>query len=78
MTDAEVIKDITIHPVFTLDDQLRLFDASKGRSEIQTWLEAIIRFHEGPDAPQTKIDTLLDLVTDTFLKDVKRPIPDYR
>lgn len=78
MTDAEVIKDITIHPVFTLDDQLRLFDTSKGRSEIQTWLEAIIRFHEGANASQAKIDALLNLVTDRFLKCVKRPIPEYR
>ena len=78
MSDAEVIKDTTIHPVFTLDDQLRLFDARNGRSEIQTWLEAILRFHDGTAFSRSKADALLRLVTGSFLEDVKRPIPDYR
>lgn len=78
MTDAEVIKDITIHPVFTLDDQLRLFDATRGRSEVQQWLDAIIRFQEGIGDEEAFVDERLRMATGFFLKKVGRPIPDYR
>lgn len=78
MTDAEVIKDITIHPVFTLDDQLRLFDATRGRSEVQQWLDAIIRFQAGVGEGEAFVDERLGMATGFFLKKVKRPIPEYR
>ena len=38
MSDAEVIKDITIHQVFLLEDQLRMFNAEHSRSDMQDWL----------------------------------------
>lgn len=78
MSDAEVIKDITIHQVFLLDDQLRLFNAEHSRSDMQNWLAAMIRFNAGDAYSQDKAEELLGLVTDTFLKKVERPIPEYR
>ncbi len=78
MSDAEVIKDITIHQVFLLDDQLRLFNNRHSSSDMQNWLADIIRFHAGDAYSQDKADELIGLVTGTFLEKVERPIPEYR
>lgn len=78
LSDAEVIKDITIHQVFLLDDQLRLFNAGHSRSDMQNWLAAMIRFHAGTAYSQDNAEELLGLVTDAFLKKVERPVPEYR
>lgn len=78
MSDAEVIKDITIHQVFLLEDQLRMFSAGHPRSDMQDWLAPIIRFHAGDAYSQNKTEELLGLVIGTFLEQVKRPIPEYR
>ena len=78
MSDAEVIKDITIHQVFLLEDQLRMFNAEHSRSDMQDWLASIIRFHAGDAYSQDKTEELLGLVTGAFLEKVERPIPEYR
>ena len=78
LSDAEVLKDITTHPVFTLDDQIRLFDNEHAYSEVQVWLDSIIQFHAGAAYTQTKADQMLKSVTGNFLERVKRPVPDYR
>ena len=78
MSDAEVIKDITIHQVFLLEDQLRMFSAEHSRSDMQDWLASIIRFHAGDAYSQDKTEELLGLVTGAFLEKVERPIPEYR
>ena len=78
MSDAEVIKDITIHQVFLLEDQLRMFSAEHSRSDMQDWLASIIRFHARDAYSQDKTEELLGLVTGAFLEKVERPIPEYR
>ena len=78
MSDAEVIKDITIHQVFLLEDQLRMFNAEHSRSDMQDWLASIIRFHAGDAYSRDKTEELLGLVTGAFLEKVERPIPEYR
>lgn len=75
MSDAEVIKDITIHQVFLLEDQLRMFNAEHSRSDMQDWLASIIRFHAGDAYSRDKTEELLGLVTGAFLEKVERPTP---
>jgi NitT/TauT family transport system substrate-binding protein/sulfonate transport system substrate-binding protein len=75
------LKDLQTHPVFNLEQQLAMFDASKGRSIAQTWQAEIAEFF-------TKVGRLTqdDLkkagsgayATDKFLKLVKTPIPPYK
>ncbi len=69
---AELAKrDIESHPVFTLDEQLALFDASKGKSTVQTWLGEIAHFFGdiGRITPEdvAKVGEA-DYATDKFLK----------
>jgi hypothetical protein len=34
--------DINMHPLFTLEEQIKLFDASKGPSQVEQWQRAIL------------------------------------
>ena len=75
------LKDLQTHPVFNLEQQLKLFDASKGPSTAQTWQAEIATFF----AKVGRI-TQEDLkkvgsgsyATDKFLKQVQTPIPPYK
>lgn len=44
MTDEQIRMDIEMHPVFTLDEQLKMFDASAGPSQIQKWQTDLVKF----------------------------------
>jgi len=74
-------KDIESHPVFQLDEQLKLFDASKGESETQRWERLLAEFLNAngriKDEEFAKVKNV-GWVTDKFLKMVKTPIPSYK
>ena len=73
--------DIKTHPVFNLEEQLALFDGSKGQSKAAKWMADIAEFFAGvgritPD--ELKVVKDGSYSTDKFLKLVKQPIPDYK
>ena len=73
--------DIKTHPVFNLEEQLALFDGSKGQSKAAKWMADIAEFFAGvgritPDELTVVKDG--SYATDKFLKLVKQPIPDYK
>jgi len=74
-------KDIQFHPVWKLEDQLKLFDASKKESKAQSWERMLAEFLHAngrlKDAELAKVKKT-DWVTDKFLKMVKTPIPPYK
>lgn len=74
-------KDIESHPVWKLDEQIKLFDASKKESEAQRWERLLAEFLQANG--RIKAEELakvkkMDWVTDRFLKMVKTPIPPYK
>lgn len=76
---AEMAKlDIDNHPVWTLEEQLKLFDTSKGMSTAQKWQTQIAEFFtaQGRFKPE-EFEKVKDsaYVTDKFLKLVKTPVP---
>jgi len=78
MTDKMAEMDLTMHPVFNLEEQLKLFDASKGPSQVDQWQRAILDFFtaQGRFKPEEKEKVLKsNYITDKFLKQVKTPIP---
>jgi ABC-type nitrate/sulfonate/bicarbonate transport system substrate-binding protein len=78
MTDEMAKLDIQMHPVFTYDEQLKLFDASKGPSTVEQWQLAILDFFtaQGKFKPEEKEKVLkVKYITDKFLKLVKQPTP---
>ena len=73
--------DIKTHPVFNLEEQLALFDDSKGQSKAAKWMADIAAFFAGvgritPD--ELKVVKDGSYATGKFLKLVKQPIPDYK
>lgn len=79
---ADAKKDIEMHPVWKLDQQLKLFDASKGESQAQTYerLIAELLLHANgriTDAELAKVSKG-DWITDKYLKMVETPIPPYK
>ena len=73
--------DIKTHPVFNLEEQLALFDGSKGQSKAAKWMADIAEFFASvgritPD--ELKVVKDGSYATDKFLKLVKQPIPDYK
>jgi len=74
-------KDIETHPVWKIEEQLKLFDASKRESEAQRWERLLAEFLHAngriKDEELAKVKKL-DWVTDKFLKMVKTPIPSYK
>ena len=73
--------DIKTHPVFNLEEQLALFDGSKGQSKAAKWMADIAEFFASvgritPD--ELKVVKDGSYATDKFLKFVKKPIPDYK
>ena len=74
-------KNIEGHPVWKLDEQLKLFDASKKESEAQKWERMLAEFLQANG--RIKAEELakvkkMDWVTNKFLKMVKTPIPPYK
>jgi len=74
-------KDIEMHPVWKLEDQIKLFDTSKGESEAQKYERLLAEFLNANG--RIKNDELakvkkMDWVTGKFLKMVKTPIPSYK
>ncbi len=73
--------DLLMHPVFTLEEQIKMFDVSGGPSEVQKWLQAILDFFttQGRFRPEEREKAMemmkAGYITDKFLKMVKTPIP---
>ena len=44
MAEDEAKMDIEMHSVFTLEEQLKMFDASKGESQVQAWQKDLVKF----------------------------------
>jgi len=75
------LTDLQTHPVFNYDEQLALFDTSKGPSAILQWHTKIARlFTENGHitADDLKKVESAEYCTDKFLKMVQLPIPPYR
>jgi NitT/TauT family transport system substrate-binding protein/sulfonate transport system substrate-binding protein len=71
-------KEIEMHPVFDYDEQLKLFDKSKGESTVESWQRGILEFftEQGRFKPEEKKKVEgIPYITDKFLKMVKQPIP---
>lgn len=73
--------DLKSHPVFNINEQLVIFDPSKGLSEAQVWQKDIAEFFTslGRLTPEEyeKVKNA-GYVTDKFLKQVKQPLPSYK
>lgn len=70
--------DLQLHPVFTLDEQITLFDSSAGPSDIDKWQQAILDFFtaQGRFKPAEREKVMKsEYITDKFLKMVKTPTP---
>lgn len=78
MSEANCKKDIDTHPVWDLQEQLALFDTSKGESTAAKWQRMIAEFFtaQGRFKPE-ELDKInkSGYVTDKFLKLVKTPVP---
>ncbi|WP_165175370.1 ABC transporter substrate-binding protein [Desulfovibrio sp. ZJ369] len=75
------LKDIQKHPVYNLDEQLVMFDDSKGQSQAQEWQGEIADFFTtvGRITPaEAKKVQDGKYATNKFLKMVKTPIPAYK
>jgi hypothetical protein len=74
MNEADAKMDLELHPVFTLQEQLKMFDASKGPSQVQNWQKDIVVFFTElgklKPAEGEKLKSGF-YVTDKFLKMVK-------
>lgn len=78
MTDDMAKKDLLMHPIFNYEEQLKLFDSSKGPSTVDKWQASILEFftEQGRFKPEDKEKVLkTPYITDKFLKMVKQPIP---
>jgi NitT/TauT family transport system substrate-binding protein/sulfonate transport system substrate-binding protein len=80
-TPDQAKKDIESHPVYKLADQLKMFDTSKGESEVQRWERLIAEFLHAngrlKDEELAKVERM-DWITGKYLKMVKTPIPSYK
>ena len=75
------LTDLKTHPVYNLEEQLALFDASKGMSTAQKWQSDIAKFFASVGSINK--DELKKVengayATDKYLKLVKTPIPSYK
>lgn len=75
------LKDIVKHPVYDIEEQLVMFDDSKGQSQAQKWQGEIAEFFTtvGRITPE-EAKKVQDgkYATNKFLKMVKTPIPAYK
>ena len=77
-SDEMALKDLQTHPVFNYEEQIALFDASKGQSTAQKWQADVAAFFA--EVGRITKDDLKKVgdgkyATDKFLKKVKTPIP---
>ncbi len=80
-TAEQAKKEIQTHPVYTLQQQLKMFDTSKGQSEVQRWELLIAEFlHNNGRLKDAEFDKVkkMDWITGKYLKMVKTPIPSYK
>ena len=73
--------DLQTHPVFNLDEQIAMFDASKGQSKAQYAQSEMARFFaEIGSINKDELKRVEDgsYATDKFLKLIKKPIPSYK
>lgn len=73
--------DLSTHPVFNIDEQIALFDTSKGQSTAGRWMDQLSIFFAkiGRITPaELKKVEGSTYCTDKFLKMVQQPIPDYK
>lgn len=74
MTEEEAKMDLELHPVFTLQEQLKMFDSSNGPSQVQIWQKDLVKFFTDlgklKPAEGEKLMTGF-YITDKFLKMVK-------
>lgn len=80
-TEQAAKKDIEMHPVWKLEEQLKIFDTSKGESQVQRWERLLAEFlHANGRLKAEELAKVkkMDWVTDKFLKMVKTPIPSYK
>ncbi len=71
LTTENAVRDLRAHPVFTLEEQLDLFDASAGKSKLQTWLLGIADFYRENNSVREEDRQRLErmnTVTDVYLK----------
>ena len=76
-------RDIQIHPIYTLAEQLKMFDTSKGESEVQRWERLVAEFLHAngrlDDAELAKVESNhMSWITGKYLKMVQTPIPAYK
>ncbi|MBF0530894.1 MAG: ABC transporter substrate-binding protein, partial [Deltaproteobacteria bacterium] len=78
MSEADCKADLEFNPVWTLEEQLKLFDSSKGESTAAKWQREVAEFFAAQGrfkpAELEKVNKL-GYVTDKFLKMVKTPVP---
>jgi len=70
--------DLLMHPVFTLEEQIKMFDDSAGPSNVHKWQQEILDFFtaQGRFKPEEKEKVMKsNYITGKFLKMVKTPIP---
>lgn len=75
MSEDEAKMDLDMHPVFTLDEQIAMFDTSKGQSQVQAWQQDLVKFFTelGKLKPQEGEKLLTGFyINDKFLKMVKQ------
>lgn len=73
LEDAKL--DIDKHPVYSLEEQLALFDTSKGESEVHKWMDGIATFftEQGKFKPEEKEKVMnSEFINDKFLKELAK------
>ncbi len=79
---ADAKKDIEMHPVWKLEEQLKLFDTSNGESRVQKYERQIadLLLHANGRITDEELKKVSkgDWITDKYLKMVKTPIPAYK
>jgi ABC-type nitrate/sulfonate/bicarbonate transport system substrate-binding protein len=81
-TAEQAKQDIDFHPVWNLEEQLKLFDGSQGPSQSAIWQKKIAEFFAAQgkytEDDLKKLEEMNYGVTDKFLKLVETPIPGYK
>lgn len=75
MTEEEAKMDLEMHPVFTLDEQIKMFDSSKGESQVQAWQKDLVKFFTELGKLKAEEGQKLQsgfYITDKFLKLAKQ------
>lgn len=71
MSDDEVALNISENPVYTLEEQVRLFDDANGTSQVELWMQDIINFlgDQGKIKPEERDELLKgEFIKGDFIK----------